>query len=684
MSSPDQPPEGTTPGDRLDSWKEIAGYLKRDVTTVQRWEKREAMPVHRHLHDKLGTVYAFRSELDAWAHSRNPAPAYEDAALPAAFADGAGPEAGPAPRKGSRRALVGSLAAAALILAAAAVWWTVERGEYLWRNPLAGARFQTVTDFGGSEQAAALSRDGRFIAFLSDRDGRPDVWITQVGTGQFHNLTRGTAPELVNPLVRTLGFSPDGAWVAFWRRGTGPTPKDTDIGTWALPTLGGQPRPYLEGAAEFDWSRDGARVVFHTTKPGDPTFVRDADPQVPPRQIFAAPAGLHAHFPVWSPDGAFIYFVQGHLAETMDIWRMRPTGEGVERITHHSSLVSHPVFLDDSTIAYLAADWDGSGPWLYSLDVDRRVPHRLEAGLDRYVSLAASADGRRLVATRARPQGSLWRLPLDATPVDAAGAVPIPLTTGRGFAPRFGAGGLLYVSSKGTGDGIWKLADGAASELWSAPDARIVGGPEIAPDGRVAFAVARPGRTLLYVMNPDGTDARVVTGSLELRGAPAWAPDGRSVTTAANVDGMPNLFRISLDGAAVPLVREYSVDPVWSPGGEFLAYSGADVGTTFPVKAVAASGAPHAIPKLTLSRGGRRLRFFPGRRALVAMRGEIQHKDLWLIDVETGAERQLTNLPPGFTIRDFDVSRDGREVVLERVEDHSDVVLIDRTPSQAR
>src|SRR5437763_8207546 len=57
--------------DRLDSWKEIAAYLKRDVTTVQRWEKREGMPVRRHLHDKLGSVYAFRSELDAWARSRN-------------------------------------------------------------------------------------------------------------------------------------------------------------------------------------------------------------------------------------------------------------------------------------------------------------------------------------------------------------------------------------------------------------------------------------------------------------------------------------------------------------------------------------------------------------------------------------------------------------------------------------
>jgi hypothetical protein len=59
------------PEDRLDSWKEIAAYLSRDVTTVQRWEKREGMPVHRHLHDRMGSVYASRAELDAWVRGRN-------------------------------------------------------------------------------------------------------------------------------------------------------------------------------------------------------------------------------------------------------------------------------------------------------------------------------------------------------------------------------------------------------------------------------------------------------------------------------------------------------------------------------------------------------------------------------------------------------------------------------------
>src|SRR5712664_3064028 len=57
-------------GRRLESWKEIAAYLGRDVTTVRRWEKREGLPVHRLHHSKLGSVYAYTRELDAWRTER--------------------------------------------------------------------------------------------------------------------------------------------------------------------------------------------------------------------------------------------------------------------------------------------------------------------------------------------------------------------------------------------------------------------------------------------------------------------------------------------------------------------------------------------------------------------------------------------------------------------------------------
>jgi TolB-like protein/lipoprotein NlpI len=63
-------PQDAPPEVHLDSWKEIAAYVKRDVSTVQRWEKREGMPVHRHLHDKRGSVYALSSELDTWFENR--------------------------------------------------------------------------------------------------------------------------------------------------------------------------------------------------------------------------------------------------------------------------------------------------------------------------------------------------------------------------------------------------------------------------------------------------------------------------------------------------------------------------------------------------------------------------------------------------------------------------------------
>jgi Tol biopolymer transport system component len=298
--------------------------------------------------------------------------------------------------------------------------------------------------------------------------------------------------------------------------------------------------------------------------------------------------------------------------------------------------------------------------------------------VDSYTSLAASADGRRLVMTLASPKGTLWRMSLADTPVDASAATLISLTTGRGFSPRLGPDYLLYVSSRGRSDSIWKLANGQATELWTAPEARIVGSPEIDAEGqRVAFSVEQHGNTLLYVMNADGTNARIVTASLDLRGFPAWAPHGGSITSAANVNGTPHLFSISLDSSLAPLVQEYAIDPVWSRDGEFVVYSGPDIGTTFPVKAVTADKTPYAMPNLTLTRGARRVRFFENRRALVVMRGDIQHKDLWLIDLETGAERQLTSLPVDFNIRDFDISRDGREIVLERVQEESDVVLLD-------
>lgn len=168
--------------------------------------------------------------------------------------------------------------------------------------------------------------------------------------------------------------------------------------------------------------------------------------------------------------------------------------------------------------------------------------------------------------------------------------------------------------------------------------------------------------------------------TLALRGDLAWAPDSQSIVGAVVRDGEPRMTRIPIDGSPPqPMASEYSVDPVWSPDGKYFVYSGADVGTTFPVRASGPDGRPYGMASLILTRGARRVAFARNSGSLVILRGEIGHKNFWLLDPQSGAERQLTDLPSNLRIGDFDVSPDGTEIIFDRVEDSSSIALIDRT-----
>jgi Tol biopolymer transport system component/DNA-binding winged helix-turn-helix (wHTH) protein len=594
-----------------------------------------------------------------------PATAAVASALPLAAAEP------PKPHRPPRAALIAGLVVVAI---GSAVWWWSAQPRRLAQDPLVGADFTRVTDFIGSEEHAAISRDGRFIAFVADRDGAWDVFVGQTGTGDFQNLTRGRIPELRNPAVRMLNFSPDGSELMIW---------SSKNRAWTIPVIGGDLRPGPAGIAELDWSRDGTRVVYHPAAPGDPLFVARSDEGYRGQQIYAAPPGIHCHFPLWSHDGKTIYFVRGFVPDEMDIWQIPATGGEAQRLTWHNSRVSFPTLLDERTLLYLATTADGSGPWTYALDLEERSTRRVKSASNAYTSLAATADGRRLVVTESRPTASLWSVQLKDGIAGAQAVAQIPIHTQRGVAPRLGPDSLLYRAPKAGTDALWKHEGTAdARELWSGEQGRVVDGPALSTDGaRVAFTVRSRDTLLLYVMNSDGSSPRTVARELDVRGAPAWSPDGKWIAIAALREGVPRLFRIPADGGpAVALTDEYAMDPAWAPSGRFLVYTAADVGTVFDVRAVGADGSPHEIPQLSLSRGSRRLAFLGAdEQTLVILKGPLSRKEFWAVDLRSGEQRALTDLGPGPVIGDFDVAADGSRIVFDRAREESDIELIELT-----
>jgi len=586
--------------------------------------------------------------------------------------------AGPAPPVAAgRRGRLYWLLAAALLLGAggAAGWWAHRPTETL-ANPIANATFTRLTDFDGVERDAAISSDGRFVAFLSNRSGPLDIWVSQVGTGSAVDLTQGKTGNL-DGLVRALGFSGDGSQIWF---------HDADVTSplRIVPLMGGAPRVFLASSPvktppwNVAWSPDGNRMVYHTADPGDPMFVADRT-GAGPRQILKNDPGIHNHYPVWSRDGQWIYFVRGFPSTSqMDLWRISPNGGEPERLTQHNSEVSSPAPLDLRTIVYVARDRDGSGPWLWAIDVNRKTTHRISFGLEKYVSIAASGDGRHLVATEANPIPSLWSVPILNRVAEERDAKPYPVGTVRALGPRFGGTSLFYLSSRGTGDGLWRFQDGQTTEIWKGSDGALLDPPAVSADGRrVAIALGHNGKLTLHLATAEGNEFRPLAESIDISGAADWSPDGQWIVAGGTDAHGPGVFKIPVSGGMpVRLTTGQASNPVWSPAGNLIVYAGENVGFFAPLLAVRPDGTPVKLPSIEVLREGVRARFLADSSGLVYMQGLPSAQNLWLLDLATLKTRELTRLDNAGAIRSFDISPDGR-IVFDRLRGNSHVVLID-------
>jgi Tol biopolymer transport system component len=567
-----------------------------------------------------------------------------------------------------RRAWLPWVLAATLLAGIAA--WEMLRPTAPPANPLEKAHFTRLTDFESVE--AAISPDGRFVAFVSDHDGPYDVWLTQVGSGRLINLTQGKAGPLPGPL-RSVGFSGDGSEI--WIGGG-----DIGMRLRLMPLTGGTPRNFLgEETANLAWSPDGEWIAYHTFGKGDPMFVADRT-GANARQIFIDQPGIHNHFPAWSPDGRWIYFSHGTPAtKDMDLWRINPAGGVPERLTYRNTDIAYPTPVGNRTVFYVARDGDGSGPWLWVFDIKSRESRRASVGLEQYTSVQASADGRKLVATISNPVVGLWTVPILDRVSEERDVKPFAVSNVRALAPRFGGSSLFYLSSLGSGDGLWRLHNGETSEIWKGADGALLETPAVSPDGgRVAIVLRRNGKRQLHILSTDGAELQPIAEGIVPQGSSCWSPDGRWIVTGGSDASGPALFKIPLEGGPpVRIVNGSALNPVWSPGASLIVYAGTNVSTFAPLLAVRPDGTSVKLPAISLRRLGEHVRFSPDGKNLIYMQGLLASQDFWLLDLATMKSRPLTRLQSSAAMRTFDITSDGKQIIFDRFRENSQVVMID-------
>jgi Tol biopolymer transport system component len=192
------------------------------------------------------------------------------------------------------------------------------------------------------------------------------------------------------------------------------------------------------------------------------------------------------------------------------------------------------------------------------------------------------------------------------------------------------------------------------------------------------------GHRRLRLITADGTESSVIAPEFEVEGSADWSPDGHWIVVGGNDRNGEGLFKIPVAGGPpVRLTSTVGRNPVWSPAGSLIAYSGPNVFTLTPLLAIRPDGTPVKLPQIRTQRDGERLRFMPDGRGLVYMQADeaTPWQDFWLLDLTTMSTRRLTRLKERAAMRTFDITPDGKQIVFDRERENSAVVLIDRQVS---
>ena len=553
---------------------------------------------------------------------------------------------------------------------------------------------ESVT-FSGHDASPAASPDGKTIAFMSDRDGVPRIWLKQVVGGGELALTQGR-----DDFPR---FSPDGSAILFVR-----TTADSSS-LYRVPSLGGDPRKLIDDVTGADLSPDGRQIAFTRWVSGSRSgsIVGVADASGAEAREIAFMSGRALITPRWSPDGRTIAAVNGlaHVLTGFGIDFVDVPGGGSRRLppAHGNMRQSSVVWSADSrSVIYseaesLAAWLSGSSARIIRQDVATGAAQSLFWVANHSRTLDVLGPGRLLLDTRSSRE-NLRELSLDG------GDAPRSLTRGNSTdrQPAYSPDGkwVAFSSNRGGNLDVWSVSreDGTVRRLTDDPaDDWDV---SYSPDGRrLLWGSNRTGPYEIWAANPDGSAPRQLSHDGAFAQNPQETADGRWIIYVSTNLAHPGLWRMAADGSdPVRLVAGGAIQlPEVSPDGQYVLYVDGLSSKILVVRLRDGAPAPFEIPLVRRSNSSTvlgRARWMPDGRA-IAFIGADEHAvdGVFVQDFAPGRDtaatrRKLGGFDAENAAETFAISPDGKMLTIGGWEQMFNIVIashvsgIERTASK--
>ena len=585
------------------------------------------------------------------------------------------PAAVEGPRASRRNWIVAAAALLVLALAAAFVYRAMRAQPAPFQRPQIT---KVTTD--GTAFRAAISPDGRFIAYTSGRAGRLMVWVRELGGTSAYRVAGPYSGE-----IRSLEFIKGGRQITFLVYGMNEPSKN---GLYAVAVGGGEWFTLMEDVpGPVSVSPDGAQVAFYRVN-------REAkrDELVVARigggpQRVVATQRYPDRFswdgaPIWSPDSLRI--ACGTEGTDSQGYRVMPA---IYDLNGRQTPVRSPRFQyvgrmawvrNNAGLMVIGQEQDASFQQIWWVPARGGEAARISTDLNDYQSLGVSADASSMVSVQISTVTNLYVM--DAK--DPAKTEQITPGGGRYFDLDWTADGkIVYATDAGGAADIWMMnADGTGQKLLTSGSGRSYS-PAVSPDGKtVVYHSNRGGNWNIWKLDRENRTAVQLTSGTRDSNWPQVTPDGRNVVYHhTGMDAMFNLWRIPVEGgAAEQITKHLTMHPAVSPtNGAIACWYAADV--TKPTWKIALLNADGSGPVKLFDvpatvRPDSTLRWTPDGTAFSYVDDRQGSSNIWLQPIAGGEPRQLTQFPSG-QIYSFDWTGDGR-IVYSRGMSTSDVVLI--------